>query len=346
MARILRSEHVHEVRNMPGALEAMERAFALEGQGRTGRPQRIDVPTGNGWLRLMPVVVEGLGVFGFKAMNLVPHVGVRYALHIYDLADGSLLGILDAQLMTTLRTAATAAIAARRLSNDPVERVAMIGTGVEARTLLEAMQLVRPSASVAVFSRGPENRRRFIDDMGQVIAAELVEASSVEEATADAGIILLATKSSAPVLLAEHIHRGVHVSSIGSARLDQFEVAPDAFRRFDVVVCDSVEHVATEAGDAKAAVSEGSWDPSTALDLCRLVVGERPVTEPAGVTLFKSVGTATQDLALGVEVLAAATQKGLGIELDGFPHMKSLEKAPTRGSDQPAEPSRATREEQ
>lgn len=325
MPRILQSEHVGEVGTMTVALEAMERVFALEGDGRIGRPQRVDVPTGNGWLRLMSVVAEGLGVFGFKAMNLVPGVGVRYALHIYDLADGSLLGILDAQKMTTLRTAATAAIAARRLAKEPVEGVAMIGTGVEARTLLEAMQLVRPSASVKVFSRNPDNRRQFIDDMRQVVTAELVESSSVEEATAEAEIIMLATKSSAPVLLASHIRPGVHVSSIGSARLDQLEVEPAAFRRFDRVVCDSVEHVAAEAGDAKAAVAEGAWDPSTATDLCRLVVDEQPVSQSTDVTLFKSVGTAAQDLALGVEVLAAATDKGLGIVLDGFPHMKTLQ---------------------
>lgn len=323
MALILGDVDVASIASLPMAVDAMESVFLLEGSGRVGRPQRVDVPTGNGWLRLMPVVVEGLGLFGYKAMNLVPKVGVRYVLHLYDLASGTLEGIVDAQLITALRTAATSAVATRRLASPLVEQVAVIGTGTEARTQVEAMALIRSPKAFRVHSRSPENRARFIADMRDRVAAEMVDCATVDEAVDGADVVVLATKSSSPVLLARHLRPGLHVSSIGSARLDQFELAPEAFARFDLVVCDSVEHVAGEAGDAAAAVEQGHWHPEMALDLGDLLV--EPVARAEGaVTLFKSVGTATQDVALGAEVLSAARQKGLGVELPDFPKRKPL----------------------
>lgn len=307
------------------AIDAMEHVFRLEGEGQIGKPQRVDVPTGNGWLRLMPVVAEGLGLFGYKAMNLMPKVGVRYAIHLYDLADGALLGILDAQLITVLRTAATSAIATRRLARDDVKRIAIIGTGTEARMQLEAMQFVRPAQEAAVYSRSEENRARFIADMAPKIGVDLVDCDNVGDAVRGADVVVLATKSPAAMFLDSHLEPGMHVSSVGSARLDQFELAAEAFARFDTVVCDSSEHVFTEAGDAKAAVDGGYRDTARIHDLSDLIVHGAGARAAAGdITLFKSVGTATQDLALAAAVLGEADECQTGRVLPGFPKLKAF----------------------
>src|SRR5690606_18453184 len=136
---------------------------------------------------------------------------------------------VDAQLLTTLRTAATAAVAARRMARGELKRAAVIGTGTEARTHLQAMQLVCPVETATVYSRSSYNRSKFINDMRPLVDAELLECGSADEALRGAGLVILSTKSNTPVLLERQLEPGMHVSSIGSARLDQFEIEPQAF---------------------------------------------------------------------------------------------------------------------
>lgn len=325
MPRFMTHGDVATIVSMEMAIDALQQGFDLEGQGLAERPHRFDIENGMGWLRLMPVVVPGLSAFGFKAMNLTQGVGVRYAIWIYDLETGALRGILDAQLVTQLRTAATTAVATRLMARTDVERIAVIGTGAEARTHVRAMDLVRPTGKVMVFSRSPENRATFIAEMQSSVSCQLVDCKSVEEAVEGAGVVVLATKSSQPVFTASMIDAGMHINSIGSARHDQFELGEGVLAAADTIVCDSAEHVFSEAGDAVAAVDRGEVDPAGAHNLGDLVHGSvsgRQSTDD--VTIFKSVGTAIQDLALGTVILDHAQERGVGTAIEDFPQLKAF----------------------
>ncbi len=317
MTLVLNHGDVCEVATMAMAIEAMEHVYGLAGDGQTGDPRRYDIALTKGWLRLMVIEAQGLGVFGYKAMNLFPGVGVRYAVHLYDGSSGALAAIVDAKQVTALRTAACAAVATDRLAPARVERMAMIGTGAEARTQLLAMDSVRPAATVAVHSRSEANVARFIEEMAPQVAAELTPCTSVEDAVAGAQLVVLATKSDTPVLRADHLRSGVHVNSVGAARLDQRELDSDVFAVVDLTVCDEVELVSREAGDVAQAVVAGTFVPERAMSLAELV--RSPVErDDSAITLFKSVGSALQDLALAGRVVEAARAKGLGRELAGF----------------------------
>lgn len=324
MALLLRHDDVARIATMGVAIDAMSHVFRLEGEGQVGQPHRYDVGSGRGWLRLMPVVAPGLDAFGFKAMNLTHGVGVRYAIWVYHLDSGELRGILDARLITAIRTAATSAVATRHLARNDVERTAVIGTGAEARTHLQAMQAVRPAAKVTIYSRSAANRAAFVTDMASVVDSELIDCATLEDAVTGADLVVLATKSPEPVLFARHLQPGMHVNSIGSARKDQFELAGDTFGQFATVVCDSRQHVFTEAGDAIDAVT-GGYAIDSAANLAELMVGGRPGRCNADdTTLYKSVGTATQDIALASRLLDIAEADGLGQDLGGFPEAKSF----------------------
>lgn len=326
MTLLLRHDDVAPIATMDVAIAAMSDVFRLEGEGRVGQPRRHDVASERGWLRLMPVVAAGLNAFGFKAMNLTKGVGVRYAIWVYDLESGALRGILDAKLITAIRTAATSAVATDRLARTDVDRTAVIGTGAEARTHLRAMQAVRPAAKVTVYSRSAANRAAFVDQLSPLVDAELVNCSSLADAVTGAGLVVLATKSPAPVLHARHLQPGMHVNSIGSARKDQFELATDTFDRFATVVCDSREHVFSEAGDAIDAVAVGAYEVESAVNLADLVVRGGPGRRAADeITLYKSVGTATQDIALASKLLDIAEAEGIGTDIGRFPEPKSFE---------------------
>lgn len=325
MTLLLRHEDVEQLVTVELAIDAMSEIFRLEGEGGTGQPQRYDVPTGRGWLRLMPVVAQGLNAFGFKAMHLTHQVGVRYAIWVYELDSGELRGILDARVVTAMRTAATTAVATRELAKPDVQRTALVGTGQEARTHLAAMQAVRPAPEVRVYSRSADNRAAFIKEMSPLVEAELVDCPTLAEATSGADIVVLATKSPEPVLFGEHLEAGMHVNSIGSARADQFELAVDTFDRFSAIACDSKDHVFTEAGDAIAAIAQGQADLDAVDNLSELVRGKgRGRIGADEVTLYKSVGTATQDLALASRLLDLASSSGLGQQLGTFPDIKSF----------------------
>jgi ornithine cyclodeaminase/alanine dehydrogenase-like protein (mu-crystallin family) len=321
---ILRHDDVASTLTMEMAIDAMRGVYFLQSQGLTDTPQRLDAPAGDGWLRLMPVAIAGLKAFGFKAMNLTPRVGVRYAIWVYDLTTGELRGILDARLITAMRTAASTAVATDLMARKDVGRLAVIGTGAEARHHLAAMRLVRPSPRVTVYSRSSANRAAFIADMADPRIDELVECSSVDAAVADADLVVLATKSPTPMLSAAHLRAGMHVNSVGSARSDQFELTADAFARFDSIVCDSATQVFSEAGDAIEARRTDETVFASAGELSEAVAGRMPGRRREDdITLYKSVGLAIQDVALAHAVLLRAEAAGIGTETGDFLSIKA-----------------------
>lgn len=293
------------------ALQAMRRCFALEAAGRTGQKGRMNLDHSAGWMRVLPAVFEGLGVFGHKIISFTNDAGVRYVVTLFDIASGEMIAVIDAEAITGGRTAATAALAAESMCRSDVGVAAVIGTGSVARGQLGALQAVRPVEELRVFSRNPQNRADFVTEMQPSLDARLVDASCVDEAVEGAGLVTLATKSPTPVLGRRHLTPGMHVNSVGSARPNLSEIEPDTFAAFDRVVCDSVDLVFGESGDAIAAVKNGLYDVTRAENLAD-IVGAPPPRPAHAVTLFKSTGTGLQDLALSVAILEMVEADGTG----------------------------------
>ena len=301
MLRIVDGPAVASVLTVDMAIDAMETCFAMEADGRTGAAARVDLPHSSGWMRVLPAVIEDLGVFGHKVISFNPDKGVRYVVTVFDIAAGGMVAVVDAESITGARTGATAAVAADRMCRTGISRSAIIGTGSVARTQLTALEAVRPVDETRVYSRSPENRRTFIAEMQPLVAARLVECTSVDDAVDGADLVTLATKTPNAVFGERHLQPGMHVNSVGSARPPLHEVEAALFSRFDHVVCDSVELVFAESGDAIAALD--TFDVSRARDLAQVLGGiGRKV---ADTTLFKSSGTGAQDLALTMAVLGA-----------------------------------------
>ncbi|MGH7771060.1 MAG: ornithine cyclodeaminase family protein [Candidatus Binatia bacterium] len=323
MALLLNHEEVCASVTMLDAIEAMEIAFREQGEGAVTQPPRLNTKAGKGWLRIGPAVMERSGWMGFKAMNLAPGHGVRYQAHLYHVANGELAAIMDAQHLTTLRTGATSAVATRRLAPPEPTTVGVLGSSVEARAQLEAMHALGLVRSARVYSPTPANRQRFASDFGKAWGIEVMAVSHSREAVDGCGIIVAAVKSAETALLGEWLAPGTHVNSVGTARPDQREIDPNTFQRSDVVVVDTREGVFGEAGDAIAAKEVIS--PDNVYELSDLVTGRAPSrTRPDQITLFKSVGTALQDIAVAARIYERAREKGLGTEIESFPFMKKL----------------------
>lgn len=322
MPRVLDSSTVEELLTPSLALDAMRELFSYSeeelGYGR------IDLRHPKGWLRALPAFMRPGGVFGFKTIHRTDGVGMRYAIYVHDLETGELSGIVDGLAVTNLRTGAVSAVATERMAPEVVEVAALVGTGPVARGQALLLDLVRPARELRVYARTPDNRARFVEEMSSRLSSRLVAVESLDEALDGAQLVTLATKASSPLLESAHVVPGRHVNSVGPASRDRSEVSTEAFFAFDRVVCDSVKLVMDEAGDAHAAVQAG-FDPATAHDLAGVVSGGMSGrSADTEATLFKSVGTGLQDLAVAARLLDAAEEMSVGTEIDSFISVKPL----------------------
>jgi ornithine cyclodeaminase/alanine dehydrogenase len=276
---------------------------------------------GKGWLRVGPVSLEQSGWMGFKAMNLCPGQGVRYQVHLYRAATGELLAIMDAQHLTTLRTGATSAVATKRLARKGPADVALLGSGPEARAQLLAMHALGVVRSAKVYSPTEANREKLADDFRREHGLDISAVKSARDAVEGCGIVLAAVKSPETVLYGEWLEPGVHVNSVGTARHDQREIDPVTFQKSAITVVDTRDGVFGEAGDAVAA--KDVVKPEHVYELSQLVTGKAPArSSDDQITLFKSVGTGTQDIALAAMIYERALSHGLGTRFGGFPIAK------------------------
>jgi ornithine cyclodeaminase/alanine dehydrogenase len=323
MTLLLNHEEVCGCVTMADAIEAMEGAFREQGEGGVIQPPRLNTKAGKGWLRVGPAVMERSGWMGFKAMNLAPGHGVRYQVNLYRVDNGELVAIMDAQHLTTLRTGGTSAVATRRLARSEPAMVGVLGSSVESRAQLDAMYALGLVQRARVYSPTPANREKFADDYKKSLGIEVLAVSEPRDAVEGCGLVVAAIKSSVTALLGEWLAPGTHVNSVGTARPDQREIDPDTFLRSAVVVVDTREGVFGEAGDAVAAKDVIS--PDRVYELSELVTGKAPArTQPDQITLFKSVGTAHQDVAMAARIYERAREKRIGTEIRNFPYIKKL----------------------
>ncbi|MFP3913256.1 MAG: ornithine cyclodeaminase family protein [Actinomycetota bacterium] len=322
MIRILDGEAVRSLVEPAGVLAAMRELFRLSADPDEVGYGRLEIPYPRGWIRLLPAYIRPLGVFGFKTLHRASP-GMRYAIYVHDLETGAPAGIVDGLEVTNLRTGAVTAVGSDHLAPAVVESAAIVGTGAVGAGQVVALDLVRPAGELRVYARAPEKRRGFIQRMEGSLSCSLVEAESLEEAIEGTQMVTLATSSREPILGAGHLRAGMHVNSVGPASLSRQEIDPEAFGEFDRVVCDSVELVFREAGDAARAFDAGGFDLEGADDLSALVTGARPGRVSAGeLTMFKSVGNGLQDLVVARWLLDEAARTGVGETVGDFMSVK------------------------
>jgi ornithine cyclodeaminase/alanine dehydrogenase-like protein (mu-crystallin family) len=241
----------------------------------------------------------------------------RYLIAVFRPSTGELDCLVDAAYLTAARTGATTGVATRWMTApDGCREVGVIGSGLEARTNLEAVLAVRDVERVKVFSPNPERRRRFAREVAERLGVEAVATDSAR-AAADAPCVIAATNTGAngPVALeGAWLRDDAHLNTIGATAPVLREVDAETFARAAAIVVDT-EHAAPECGDIIAAERAGTWDERRVTTLAQLVGTEAPLARD-GLTVFKSVGTAVQDLAAAAAVARVARERGLGREMD------------------------------
>lgn len=298
--------------------DALEAALKAQSERAAVVPARMNLEYEDVWMRVMPAMVPSANVMGVKVFNGLAGTNPRYLVLLYSMENGSLLSAVDACYLTAARTAASSAVAARHLAPTGPVRLAVIGSGLEASTHCQAMAAVSDIAEVRVFSPHEGRRRAFADRMHQALGVPVSACDSAEDAIAGVHHVLVATNTGPSMSVAcrgDWLKPGQHITSIGSTNLNLRELDLEAFRRADVIVLDAdPQQMAEESGDlVEFTASGGTLDAPHIQTLQDLVSGKTPGRQSAEqLSLYKSVGTALQDIVAAELAYRRVVEAGLG----------------------------------
>lgn len=314
---ILSDSDVRTAFDWSAAIVALRDAYAMEASDAQFPPRSM--ARGQGvWLRTLSGVMPGQKYLGAKMIAASPrNACASYLVPLFDGATMALEALMDAASITGLRTAATSALAARQLLLASKPRVAVIGSGFESRTHLEALAQSGAIDVVEVFSPRETSRAAFCAAMADKGIA-VTQADSAEAAVADADLVICAARSrdESPTLRGAWLRPGITVVSIGSTLPEQRELDPEAIARADLILADMVEEVAHDTGDMIAARAAGVAFEEKLVSLSAVVSGSHPGrTSPDQIMLYKSVGAAIQDLTVAAMCVERARELGIGTEI-------------------------------
>jgi ornithine cyclodeaminase/alanine dehydrogenase len=299
---------------MEAAIEVIEQATLAQHAGEAILVERSNLILPEGWMRMAPAALLHRGITGYKEFHLSPSREVRFEIRLFEYESGRSLAAMDGRLITAMRTGASGGVAIRRCTEPGAGIVGVLGSGESAASQLEADVAVRPVASAKVFSRSAENRERFAQDMADRHGIAVTAVDHPEKAVSDVELLLVATDTGGegPALLGEWLQPGVHINSIGSTLPAQREVDERTFEVADRIIVDTLG-VLRDSGDAIAAREAGTYHDDRVIELADLV-GQAglEVREPGAITLYKSIGTAIQDVAVAHWVYEQATRHGTG----------------------------------
>ncbi len=318
MPRWLSEPDVRQVLAMPALIDAMAEALARFSAGAVDQPVRTAIELRpRCFFGVMPAFDAGRGILGCKLVSVVPPNSARglpthqAVIALFDADTGSLEAAMDGRYITEARTAAVSAVSLQQLARPDADVLAILGSGVQARSHLEAFRHVHRFRQVRAWSPTAEHLRRFAAECG------VEPALSAEAAVRGAGVVLTATDSVSPVLASAWVSAGAHVVAIGACRPSQREIDPALVARAALFV-DSKAAALVESGDIVQPIAEGRIGAGhIRAELGQVVNGAAPGRRTAvEVTLFKSLGLAIEDLAAAALAWRRASNSNVGQTID------------------------------
>jgi ornithine cyclodeaminase len=328
---IINQSEVVQLLPMDECMNVMAEALKTLARGDAILPLRpvMWLPERVGALGMMPGYLGDIERMGLKIVSVFPgNHGTEYDSHIgavllYETRHGQLLAIIDASEITAIRTAAVSGVATRLLAREDAGDLAILGSGVQARSHLKAMRIARNIRRVRVWSRNPDHAQQFADHESQTHGIPIEPMFTVPEAVDGADIICTTTSAPEPVLHGDWIAAGAHVNAVGSSVPFTRELDTVAVVKSRLFV-DRRESTVNEAGDFLFPKKEGAIGDDHILgEIGEILLGEVNGRQSADeVTLFKSLGLAVEDIASAQHIYAKAVEKGMGtaVELGGSRH--------------------------
>lgn len=306
LPRFFDEQEVRKHLRMPALIDAMGRALVEFSSGRVKQPVRAVLSFGNAnsFFGLMPCYVPALPALGAKLVTVSPGNAAsgldthQAIIVMLNPETGVAEAILDGRYITEMRTAAVSAVSALHLARKDAQVLGIIGSGVQARSHIEALRLVREFREVRTWSPNAGRLGAFAAKTGAC------PMESAEGVVRGADIVVTATASPTPVVQNDWVAEGTHVIAVGSCRPTQRELDPALVARSRLFV-DSRDAALQEAGDVVMGITEGLWTA----DHITAELGELPERQnDREITVFKSLGLAVEDLFAAHLVLSASSR--------------------------------------
>jgi ornithine cyclodeaminase/alanine dehydrogenase-like protein (mu-crystallin family) len=311
----LTEEDVLALLPMARAIELVEASFVAQHKGQAINRSRERIFLPHASLHYMAAALPEDNLMGTKIYT-VTRGRFRFVVLLYEANTGRLLAMLEADHLGRLRTGAASGVATKFLARADATRVAVIGTGGQARTQLAAVAEVRKIARVRAFGRDAERRRTFCRETSDHLGVSVEPAESGETAVRDADIVITATASSEPVVHGDWLHPGTHLNAIGANMAKRRELDDAAVARAGLIVVDSLEQAREESGDLIQGFRGNPARWEDVHELHEFVAGSRRGRKADDeITLFKSNGIAIWDVAVAGYVYRQALEQGRGKEV-------------------------------
>ncbi|MBO6717923.1 MAG: cyclodeaminase [Rhizobiaceae bacterium] len=306
------------------AIDTVEKAFAALASGKVVMPPILSmaIPEANGEVDVKTAYIPGFDGFAIKVSPGFfdnPKLGLP-SLNGLMILFSAKTGLVEALLLdngylTDVRTAAAGAVAARHLAPSHIETAGVMGTGVQARLQIAAASLVRPLKRVLVWGRDGDKATKCALDIAAELGIAAEPVSDPARLVAESQLVITTTPAEEPILEADWLHPGLHVTAMGSDQAGKNEIEPVALARADLYVADRVSQ--TEIlGELRSAIAAGVWRGGTPPELGEVVTGANPGrTSDDQVTICDLTGTGAQDTAIATHAVAAAARAGAGTSI-------------------------------
>jgi alanine dehydrogenase len=315
----INESEVRQLLTMPMAIDAVEVISRKQAEGTViVHPRRRFELPGSGFFHYMAALDTAAGFIGMKQYTYVKGK-LCFLVPLYSTSTGELLALIEADYLGRQRTGAASGVATKYLSQKGARSAAIIGTGGQARTQLEAINSVRFLDSAFVYGRDPQRRNQFCEEMSDRLNIHVYPMESAAAALGAAEIVSTATTSSHPVLTGQDLPAGIHINAIGANHAHKQELDAATVARANLIFVDSLAQSKQEAGDLIIPFQQQPQRWNDVHELAELVAGKVPGrASDLQITLFKSNGIAAWDLAVAEKVFALAQQHHLGRELPLF----------------------------
>lgn len=318
---IISQAEVHQLLPIDQCMETMVEALTALSHGKAINPlrQSLHLPNKPGLLGIMPGYLEAINTVGLKVISIFHNnKGTDYDSHqgavlVFEADHGCLKALVDASAITAIRTAAVSGVATRLLAREDAGELAILGSGVQAHTHVNAMLAARKIERVRVWSPNPDHVKAFARNICEKQGIEVSPASNALNAVKGADIVCTTTSAREPVLMGKWLGPGVHINAVGSSVPLARELDTEAVAKSRLFV-DRRESTVNEAGDylipkKEGIISDHHIQGEIGEILSGQIAGRQSEQE---ITLFKSLGLAIEDIASAHFVYQKALQKGLG----------------------------------
>lgn len=306
-------------------LKAVEQAFRLLASGKVVMPPilSMEIAEANGEVDVKTAYLPGFDHFAIKVSPGFfdnPKLGLpslNGLMILFSAKTGLVTALLlDNGYLTDIRTAAAGAVAAKYLAPKKVETAAILGTGAQARLQIIAAHQVRPFRKVLVWGRDEARAAACAEDIAGSLKIKAEVVKDAGTAVSEAQLVVTATAARKPILRAEWLHKGLHITAMGADQAGKNEIDPRAIALADLYVCDRVSQAAT-LGELRAARAAALMNGETPPELGAIVAGTHPGrTSETAITICDLTGTGAQDTAIASYAYEAAQKLGIGAKIN------------------------------